>query len=263
MRALSVPNVGDPDALIGLAVDVEAAGWDGFFVWDHVQIYAGAAFEVHDPWMLLAGVARATERVRVGAMVSAPSRRRPWVLAKQIVTLDHLSAGRAVVGIGLGFPDEDEFAAFGEETDLRVRADRTDEALQIIDGVLRGQPVDHDGPHFSMHAHLHPGAVQSPRPPIWVAATPPHRRPLLRAARWDGVYCNLRTDTYEPLRPDELRAYVGEFLDDPSMDVVTNPHPEHTADEYEAIGVTWLVEMAMPGPGWVDEVRTRQDLGHG
>ncbi len=256
-RAIAVPNVGEPSALVELAQDVEAAGWDGFFVWDHVQIYAAAQFEVHDPWMLLAAVAGHTERLRIGAMVSAPSRRRPWLLAKQIVTLDHLSHGRAVVGIGLGFPDEDEFAAFGEVVDLRERAERTDEALLVIDRILRGEPVDHTGRHFDVHAHLHPAAVQSPRPPIWVAATPPHRRPLRRAARWEGVYCNVDLEMLMPLRPSELRDYVGEFLDDPAADVVTGAHPEHTTDEYEAIGVSWLVESAWPGPDWADQLRDR------
>ena len=260
-RALAVPNVGEPAATVRLARDVEAAGWDGFFVWDHVQVFAGAGFEVHDPWMLLAAVATHTERVLLGAMVTPPSRRRPWVLAKQIVTLDHLSGGRAVVGIGLGFPEADEFGAFGEVTDLRERAARTDEALTIVDAVLRGEPVDHDGPSFEVHAHLHPGAVQTPRPKIWVAATPPHTRPLERAARWDGVYCNLRMDDFQPLRPEELEAWCGTFLVDPALDVVTTPHPEHHPGEYEAIGVTWLVDTAWPGPDWVDELRARLDLG--
>ena len=126
-RAVSIPNVGDPRELIRLARDVEDAGWDGFFLWDHLQVYAAAQFEVADPWIVLAGVAQATHRVRLGPMVTTPSRRRPWQLAKQIVTLDHLSGGRVVVGVGLGFPVEDEFAAFGEATDLRERAARTDD----------------------------------------------------------------------------------------------------------------------------------------
>ena len=210
--------------------------------------------------MLLATIAAATDRVLLGAMVTPPSRRRPWLLAKQIVTLDHLSGGRAVVGVGLGFPEEDEFGAFGEVTDLRERAARTDEALTIIDRVLRGEPVDHDGPHFEVHAHLHPAALQSPRPRIWVAATPPHRAPLDRARRWDGVYCNLRTDDFQPLRPEELQAYCGDLLADPTHDVVTTPHPEHRPEEYEAIGVTWLVEMPFPGPNWVDDLRERLGL---
>jgi alkanesulfonate monooxygenase SsuD/methylene tetrahydromethanopterin reductase-like flavin-dependent oxidoreductase (luciferase family) len=260
-RAIAVPNVGDPTKLVDLACDAEAAGWDGFFLWDHVQIYAPAAFEVHDPWMVLAAAAHATERVRLGAMVSPPSRRRPWNLAKQIVTLDHLSGGRAVVGIGLGFPAEDEFGAFGDATDLHERAARTDEAMEIIDRVLRGEPVDHIGEHYEVHAHLHPATVQSPRPRIWAAATPPHRRPLERAARWDGVYCNLKVeDDLMPLRPEELRDYVGAFLDDPGLDVVTSPHPDHPAVEYEALGVTWLVDSSWPGPDWLEQFRERLGL---
>jgi alkanesulfonate monooxygenase SsuD/methylene tetrahydromethanopterin reductase-like flavin-dependent oxidoreductase (luciferase family) len=255
-----VPNVGPPEALIALARDADAAGWDGFFVWDHVQVFAGAGFEVHDPWMLLASVAAATERVRLGAMVTPPSRRRPWVLAKQLVTLDHLSGGRAVVGVGLGFPEQDEFGAFGEVTDLRTRAARTDEALVVVDRVLRGEPVDHSGEHFEVHAHLHPGAVQQPRPPIWVAATPPHRRPLDRAGRWDGVYVNLRADDFQPLRPAELVDWCGVHLGRDGFDVVTTPHPEHDAEEYEAVGVTWLVETAMPGPDWAVGFRMQVGL---
>jgi len=259
-RAVSVPNVGDPHALIDLAGEVEAAGWDGFFVWDHVQIYGPARFEVHDPWMLLAAIARSTPRVRLGAMVTPPSRRRPWVLAKQMVTLDHLSGGRALFGIGLGFPDDDEFGAFGDSADPRVRAAQTDEALTIIDRILRGEPVDHDGEHFTVHAHLHPRAVQAPRPPIWCAATPPHRKPLERARRWDGVFLNVRLDTLLPLRPAQVREYVGDLLDDPGFTVATSPHPEHTADEYEAAGVGWLVETRWPGPTWLADLRAQIGL---
>lgn len=171
-RGVSIPNVGDPRQLVELGADVEQAGWDGLFLWDHVQIYAGARFDVVDPWMVLAGVALRTERITLGPMVTTPSRRRPWQLAKQIVTLDHLSRGRVVVGVGLGFPVEDEFAAFGEVTDLRERAARTDEALEIIDQVLRGEPVDHTGDSYDVHAQLLPPAVQRPRPRILAAATP-------------------------------------------------------------------------------------------
>lgn len=253
-------NVGDPAELIRLARDLEAAGWDGFFVWDHVQIMAGAGFEVHDPWMLLAGVAIGTERMSLGAMVTPPARRRPWQLAKQIVTLDHLSNGRAIVGIGLGFPDQDEFGAFGEPATLAERAARTDEAMEIVDLVLRGEPVDHSGRFYDVHAHLHPAAVQRPRPRIWAAATPPHRKPLQRARRWDGVFCNLRTDDFQPPRPDELRDYLLDLLEDPTKDVAASPHSEHSPEEYEAIGVDWLVDLCFPGPDWIPQARQRFGL---
>jgi alkanesulfonate monooxygenase SsuD/methylene tetrahydromethanopterin reductase-like flavin-dependent oxidoreductase (luciferase family) len=161
-----------------------------------------------------------------------------------------------VVGVGLGFPVEDEFAVFGEVTDLRERAARTDEALQIIDLALRGEPIEHDGPHYQVHAQLRPASTQSPRPPIWVAATPPHRKPLERAARWDGVVCNVKVEgDLMPLRPDELRTYVGDFLEDPGLAVVTNAHPEHAPEEYEAIGVSWLMDTSWPGPDWLAQFR--------
>ncbi|HYF44628.1 MAG TPA: LLM class flavin-dependent oxidoreductase [Acidimicrobiales bacterium] len=254
-RALVVPNSGDPAALIDLAAEVEAVGWDGFFLWDHVQVYAGSGFEVHDPWMLLAGAARTTERLRLGTMVTPPSRRRPWALAKQVVTLDHLSGGRAVLGIGLGFPDHDEFGAFGDPADIRERAAITDEALGIIEGVLRGEAVAHAGTHFEVHAHLHPGSVQVPRPPIWIASTPPHRRSLARAARWDGVYVNLDLSTLAPLRPEEVGAYVGDLAGRPGFEVVNGRHPDHGSDEYAAAGVTWLLDGPWPGPDLLVDAR--------
>ena len=185
--AVSAPNVGDPIALVRLAVEAEAAGWDAFFLWDHLHLVRAMALDVHDPWVLLGAIAQATDRIKLGAMVTPVPRRRPWKLAKELVTLDHLSAGRTIVGVGLGFPADDEFGAFGDQTDDRVRADLLDEGLAIIDAVLRGEPVRHDGAHFHVDADLRPGALQRPRPPIWVAAMWPNKRPMARAARYDGV----------------------------------------------------------------------------
>lgn len=261
-RGVSVPNVGDPRDLVQLAVDVEEASWDGFFLWDHVQIVAGMDFEVHDPWMVLATAAHATERITLGTLVSAPARRRPWNLAKQVVTLDHLSGGRAVLGVGLGYPGHDEFAVFGDPDDIAVRASRTDEALDIIDHVLRGEPVEHAGSHYQVNATLSPAAIQRPRPRIWIAGTPPYRKPLERARRWDGVVCNVKIDDdLLPPRPDELRAYVGDLLDDPAFDVVTNRHPDHTAAEYEQVAVSWLIDSAWPGDNWLTDLRLAIGLG--
>jgi len=260
-RGIVVPNVGSPTDLVALARDAEAAGWDGFYLWDHVQIVAGGAFDVVDPWMVLAAVAGSTSRLRLGTAVTPLTRRRPWNVAKQLVTLDHLSGGRATLGVGLGFPATDELAAFGETTELRTRAARTDEALRIIDQALRGHPIAHDGDHYRVHAHLRPPAVQSPRPPIWIAATPPHRAPLRRAARWDGVVCNVKLDDdLLPLRPNELVDYLGDILDNPDVEVVTNPHPEHGPDEYDTIGVDWLLDTTWPAPDWLAGFRAALGL---
>ena len=96
--------------------------------------------------------------------------------------------GRVTVGVGLGVPAEAECGAFGEPIDSRLRAAMLDEALPLLDSFLRGEPVDHDGEHYTVKAHLNPTAYQRPRPPIWVAATLPHAKPVARARRWDGIF---------------------------------------------------------------------------
>jgi alkanesulfonate monooxygenase SsuD/methylene tetrahydromethanopterin reductase-like flavin-dependent oxidoreductase (luciferase family) len=257
-RGVSVPNVDDPGALVDFAGELEAAGWDGYFLWDGHRHDADAGFATHDPWVLLGAVARATRRMRLGTGITPVPRRTPWKLAKEVVTLDHLSGGRAVLGVGLGAPDDVEFAAFGDHATRAERAARLDEALELVDLVLRGEPLDHDGVHYRAHAHLLPAAVQSPRPPIWVAATMPHQRPLERALRWDGVFCNWQPETEAPLTPAEVADYLGHVTGRDGFDVVTFRHPDHAPADYEAVGVDWLVEIPWPeGPTWLDEFRAQ------
>src|SRR6476659_4081610 len=114
-------SLGYPQPLAQLAREAEAAGWDGFFLWD---IFGGDAQHptpVVDPWIMLAAIAATTERIRFGPMVTPVPRRRPWKLAREAVTLDHLSGGRLILGVGVGVPPE-EFQRFGEPADPRVRA---------------------------------------------------------------------------------------------------------------------------------------------
>jgi alkanesulfonate monooxygenase SsuD/methylene tetrahydromethanopterin reductase-like flavin-dependent oxidoreductase (luciferase family) len=220
---------------VACARSAEEAGWDGFFLWDHIFIAHG--FPLHDPWVVLGAVAAATSRIRIGAMVTPLARRRPWKVAKEISTLDHLSAGRVIVGVGLGVPDA-EFTAFGESADPQARGAALDEALVVLDGLLRGGQVDHEGPRFQVHARLTPGCVQQPRPPIWVAATWPHRRPLTRAARYDGVFALGRDATGGLTREQvaEVRRLVG-----PGRDIVLPDDDKAATYDCAAAGVTWLV----------------------
>src|SRR5918994_6918124 len=125
--ALSIPPFADAAAIVELAVDAEAAGWDGVFLWDHLQFQVGAGLPIHDPWVLLGAMAQATDRVRLGTLVTPLARRRPWMVARHLTTLDHLSGGRAVLGVGVGEPSDDDFAAFGEPADHRQRAAMLDE----------------------------------------------------------------------------------------------------------------------------------------
>ncbi|MHA7957857.1 LLM class flavin-dependent oxidoreductase [Streptomyces sp. L500] len=189
--SVNVPNFGDfSDArnVATLAVAAEEAGWDGVFLWDHVVHRKDFPRPVGDPWMLLTAAALATTRIRLGTLVTPVPRRRPHQLARQVATLDRISGGRVVFAAGLGGPVEDEYGSFGEPTDEVLLAERLDEGLGLLEEYWTGEPVTHHGRHF--HADdvaLLPAPVQRPRPPVWIAGFWPHRRPMRRAARWDGA----------------------------------------------------------------------------
>lgn len=255
--AVNIPPFAPPGELVALAVAAEQAGWDGAFYWDHLVWQPEFRLDVHDPWLLLGAAAARTERVTLGPMVTPLARRRPWVVAKQLATLDHLSQGRAVLGVGLGEPPEADFAAFGDPADPRERAARLDEGLAVLDGLLRG-PLDHAGAGLRVRAELLPRPLQRPRPPVWVAAVAPHRRPLARALRWDGVV---------PLGPDgtlspaALAGYLAGVERPAGWEVVVAQAPGVPADEYRDAGATWLVAGAWPAGDWLAELQDRVRAG--
>ena len=180
-------ELADVRALAEAAATAEASGWDGLFLWDHVMTFDGLA--VADPWVALTAVALATERLRLGALVTPLARRRPWDVARQVAVLDHLSNGRMVFGAGLGGDSRRELTAFGEERDPRARAALLDEALELVVALWRGEPVTRAGAAFALdEALVRPTPRQEPRPPVWLGCVWPHRRPLVRAARYDGVF---------------------------------------------------------------------------
>ncbi|MGH3503134.1 MAG: LLM class flavin-dependent oxidoreductase [Nocardioidaceae bacterium] len=251
--AVSIPPFTDPDTVVEMAREAEAAGWDGVFLWDHLQWSPEHKPDVFDPWVLLGAIATSTQRVRIGTLVTPLSRRRPQMIAKHLTTLDHLSGGRVTLGVGLGEPAHDDFGAFGDEPDARVRAQLLDESLAILDDLLRGSRSSHQGEHFSVDAQLRPGPVQQPRLPIWVAGVLPHRRPLRRARAWDGV---VPIGSDDLITPSTLADYLGE-APPAGWDVVSPWSPGVPAHEYADVGVTWLFQSATPTGDWVDELRRR------
>lgn len=130
----------DPNLLVDLAVEAEGAGWDGFFVWDHITM-VGKAPRVTDPWIVLAAVAAKTELIRMGTMVTPLARRRPWKVARETVAIDHLSQGRLILGVGLGAMGKAEFDALGEEAEARIRAEKLDEGLALLVALWSGEKV--------------------------------------------------------------------------------------------------------------------------
>jgi probable F420-dependent oxidoreductase len=253
--------LGYPQPLVRLARAAEAAGWYGFFIWDVFGGDSAAPTPVVDPWIALAAIAATTERIRFGPMVTPLPRRRPWKLAREAASLDHLSGGRLILGVGIGTPPE-EFARFGEEVDPKRRAEMLDEGLEVLTGLWSGEPFSFHGRHYHIDAAtLLPRPVQQPRIPIWVGGTWPRKPSFRRAARWDGVYPG---SAHGNLTLDEIRAMVsfiqsqrptGEPFDVVSGGDVPFDHPERARGilaEYAAAGVTWWIEGIGEWRGDVD-----------
>ncbi len=181
---------GDPRALASLAVEAESAGWDGVFIWDivHFETEDKAAAVTCDPWISLAAMALATHQIRLGTLITPVSRRRPWLLARETVTLDHLSNGRLILSVGLGVPADGAFSKVNEPADRVLRAELLDEGLSILQGLWSGVPYHFHGRHYSLQEMLFlPRPLQEPRIPVWVVAAWKKERSLARALRWDGI----------------------------------------------------------------------------
>lgn len=228
-------ELADPATLARLAGRAEARGWDGCFLWDHV-LYRPPVSAATDPWIALAAIAAATERVQIGPMVTPLARRRPWIVARQAVALDHLSGGRFVLGLGLGLDSSGgELSRFGEELDDRRRAAMLDEGLEVLTRLLSGEPVDHRGEHYTVEdVTFLPRPARAGGMPLWLAARWPHRRPVERALRHDGVFL---IDTDDP-------ASVAAIVDRAAalgrpFDVVVEGDPGTDVDGWRAAGATW------------------------
>jgi alkanesulfonate monooxygenase SsuD/methylene tetrahydromethanopterin reductase-like flavin-dependent oxidoreductase (luciferase family) len=270
--AVGLPNVGDygdPVLLVELAQQAEASGWDGVFIWDHLAYDPG--WPVADPYMTVAAIAAATTRIRLGVLISALARRRPWKLARETATLDLLSGGRLVVGVGLGSRPDQEFTAFGEDPDPVVRAERIDEGLDIMLGLWSGEPFSYRGRHYVVEESTFlPTPVQRPRPPVWVAGRWPARRPFRRAARYDGVFPTfVGVGDAERPTPEQLREVVDYTVahreGDGPFDIVVEaqsegPDPDRVA-AYAEVGLTWWIEKLGWFRGTVDHTRRRISEG--
>jgi alkanesulfonate monooxygenase SsuD/methylene tetrahydromethanopterin reductase-like flavin-dependent oxidoreductase (luciferase family) len=264
---ISIPafaDFSDPRALAELAHDAEGAGWDGFFIWD-AMFFDPTFHPMADPWVALAAVALRTQRMKIGTLITPIARRRPWKLARETVSVDRLSNGRLTLGVGLGDPVQWDFGFFEEATDARTRARRLDEGLDILTGLWTGEPFSYQGSQYSVKEVIfRPTPIQSPRIPIWVGGWWPHKAPLRRAARWDGVCPIKEGGSITPGEWRELLGYVREHRTSTRpFDVVhagatPSDHPTQAAEvvgPYADVGVTWWIEPIDPWRfGWSFEV---------
>lgn len=227
----------DAEDVGDLAAVAEESGWDGLFVWEPVW---GA-----DAWISLGLAAVRTSKIRLGTMLTPPSRRRPWELAGQVATVDRLSAGRITLSVGLGAIDSG-FEAFGEECDRRVRAELMDECLEIMCGLWAGQPYSFEGRHYEVKPTEFPTlghTVQQPRVPIWCVGALGRPRSMERAMRWDGLIPQVIDDGVARQPTLEEIAGIRELVDGAPFDIVIEGEGnEHSPAAWADAGATWWIE---------------------
>ena len=252
-------ELADPAIVARLSAEADEAGWHGVFVWDHLQFRD--VQEVADPWITLAAIAAATNRIRLGPMVTPLARRRPVKVVRETVTLDRLSGGRLTLGVGLGSDGyAHELSRTGEELDDKRRASMLDDSLEILAAAWSGEPVRHRGEHYVVDGmQFLPRPVQRPGVPVWVAGYPGRAKPLRRAAQYDGFFpVNLeRPEQLAEIVADltALRKVAGKEIGDDTYDIVVALPPGVDPAPYVAVGATWwLVEFPWDAVS-VDQVR--------
>jgi hypothetical protein len=270
---------GDVHTIPELAEKVEAAGWDAVFIPDCISIETEQypATEWYDPWVLLAVIAVRTRRVRFGTMLTPLSRRRPWKVARETVTLDHLSNGRLILPVGLGAAGDDAgFYKVGEAMDRKTRAKLLDESLEIITGLWSGQQFSYEGEHYHVRGMtLLPPPVQSPRIPIWVVGAWPRAKSMRRVLLYDGLLPNKldqdgRLAEIAPADIQAMKTYIDEHrTSDIPFDIVWEGRtPGEDREKGAAIvrkwqeaGATWWLEAMWESDVTMDDVRERIEQG--
>ncbi len=266
-------ELSDPVTIVRLARVAEASGWDGLSTWDSTGVSMGTV--APDPFVALAAVASATERIALILSVVALPRRRPHLVAQAAATLDRLSGGRLVLGVGAG-GDPEDFTAFGESFDRSARLAAMDEGIGLVDAFLRGETVTHEGPAYRIDGvAVGPRPIQQPRPPLWFGGMRPAA--LRRAARLDGWIAVAVTEDGSAIDlPADGLARMAADVDaererlgraGAPFDVAVFAFSEagrqgaDLAAGYEAAGATWWLESLSGMRGPVDELLARVEAG--
>jgi len=268
---------GTSKEIVRLASEAEDAGWDGVFYYD--DIYTDGRTEMSAAWPIMAAIAMTTKRIRFGSLLTAVGRRRPWEVARESVTVDHLSNGRLILPTGLGWVEDGAYTKAGMPSERRVRAEMLDEGLEILDGLWSGKPFRYSGKHNQLKTMTFiPRPVQRPRIPIWVVGAWPRSKSMRRVLKYDGLIPVIKKadgSHEEEIPPEKIRE-MKEFVErnrkvrgsmrrefDIIKDGVT-PDNEKKAKEivtpYAESGATWWTET-MWGVKRISEVRNRIRAG--
>jgi probable F420-dependent oxidoreductase len=266
---INLATLGDyanPKRVVQMAQAAEASGWEAIFVWDHLAFAWGVPSG--DPWIILAAVAQATKRIKIGSAVTPLPRRRPQVMANTLATLDLLSEGRVIFGVGLGGVPQ-EYEGFGEAADAKTRAEKLDEALEILKALFSGERVNYQGEHYRLNGvTLAPLPVQRPRPPIWIGGE--SRPALRRAAHWDGWVIGGDNEQGQmvktPQQFADQMAYIRACRTttqpfDAALTGVSSPLDRRLVREYGDAGMTWWLESLHGFRGDFDVLLARIKAG--
>ena len=255
---------GDLESILSLTVQAERSGWDGIFYWD--GIYIEQVPLMYDAWTVLAAMALKTKRIRIGAMLTALNRRRPWKVARESTTVDHLSNGRLIIPVGLGAMEDGGYSMVGEPQDRRVRAELLDESLEILTGLWSGRPFSYRGKHYKMdEMTFRPTPVQKPRIPIWVVGAWPRMKSMRRALSYDGLIPTkkLPDGSFADMTPDDIRKInlfilenrkkrsKFEIIYEGQTPLGRQKSGVETVNRWAEAGVTWWIESRWSKPNEV------------
>ncbi|MCW3981509.1 MAG: LLM class flavin-dependent oxidoreductase [Candidatus Bathyarchaeota archaeon] len=255
-----------PQDYVKLAKSGEECGWEGFFLWDHVFLPWAPDHDVLDPWVMLSAIAAQTNEMIMGTTVTPLARRRPMIIAREAITIDRLSSGRFVLGVGLG--GSAELKALGEEEDPKTRGAMLDESLAILKGLWSGTPFTFEGKHFRIAepVKFKPGGNIK----IWVGGNWPNKKPFRRAAKYDGIF-PLKAGSDPSIYPQDYReilSYIGKYREsldsfDLVKSILTVGDKEEDAyiHDFMDMGVNWLLEAFWPARCSLKEIQKRIERG--
>ena len=273
---LQIPNFGDDgtpgalfDGVVQMATAAEESGFDSVWVMDHffqLPPMGGPVAPMLDSYTLLGALAARTSKVRLGAMVTGVTYRNPAHLAKIVTTLDVISAGRAILGIGAAWYDVEHEGLGFDFPPAGERLDRLEEALQVCRAMFREEAPSFDGRYYRIHeARNVPPPVQPGGPPILVGGGG-EKRTLRLVARYADM-CNLFGDPATVAHKVEvLRGHCRDVGRNPSdvtvsrlSTLVLTASEEETAATKDFLRQVTGEEPSGSDVGTVDELVSRVD----
>jgi hypothetical protein len=216
-----------------------------------------------DAWVSLAVIARETNRIRIGTLLSPISRMRPWKIASEVLSLDILSKGRVTLCVGLGAIDTG-FNELGKKVDGITRAELLDEGLEIMNGLWKWELMDHKGKHYTIKnlkecdfftRYPPPRLIQTPRVPIWVVGAYKSKKSMERTLRYDGIIPTFKNNIgeFEEITPKHIqliRTYIDNYKPlNSDFDIIVegittgdNNTDKSMIKSFSDAGATWWIE---------------------